>query len=58
MVCIKVVDQHFIFDHIYVHTIRTHVRRLLPEDLELALKQVLSFCPVPILPSLLSGGNM
>ena len=54
-VFLKVADPHFIFDRICVCTIRTHLCRLLPEDLELALKQVLSLCTIPLLPPLLSG---
>ena len=34
------------------------MRRLLPAGLALALKQVLSLCPIPLLPPLLSGGDM
>ena len=51
-------DPHFIFDCIGVRTIRTHMCHLLPSDLALALKQVLSFCPIPFLPPLLSGGHI
>ena len=58
MVCLRVADPHFIFDHISVLTIRTHMCRLLPADLALALKQVLSFYTIPILPPIISGGNM
>ena len=57
-VCLWVADSHFIFDRIGVCTIRTHMCRLLPSELALALKQVLSFCPIPFLPPLLSGGQM
>ena len=57
-VCLRVADPHFIFDRIGVRTIQTHMCRLLPEDLELTLKQVLSLCPIHFLPPLLSGGNM
>ena len=57
-VCIKVADPHFIFDHIGVRTIRTHMCSLLPAELALDLKQVLSFCPIPFLPPLLSGGQL
>ena len=53
-VCLRVADPHFIFDRIGVRTIRTHTCRLLPADLALDLKQVLSFCPIP----LLSGGQL
>ena len=55
---LSVADPHFFFDRISVSTIRTHMCRLLPEDLALALKQVLSFCPIPLLPPLLIGGHM
>ena len=58
MVCLRVADPHFIFDRICVRTIRIHMRRLLPVDLSLALKQVSSLCPIPILPPLLSGVDM
>ena len=57
-VCLRVADPHFIFDCIGVRTIRTHMCHLLPSDLALALKQVLSFCPIPFLPPLLSGVHM
>ena len=57
-VFLRVADPHFIFDRIGVHTIRTHTCRILPAELALALKKVLSFFPIPILPTLLSGGHM
>ena len=57
-VFLRVADPHFMFDCIGVRTIRTHVCRLLLADIALALKQVLSFCPIPFLPPLLSGGHM
>ena len=57
-VCLRVVDPHLIFDRIYVHTIRTHMLRLLRTDLALALKQLLSLWPTPILHPILSGGDM
>ena len=57
-VCLRVEDQHYISYRIYVRTIRTHMRLLLPEDLSVALKQLLSLYPIPILPPLLSGGDM
>ena len=57
-VFLRVPDPHFIFDRIGVRTIRTHVCPILPEDLALALKQVLSFYTIPSLPLLLSGGHM
>ena len=41
-VCLRVTDPHFISDRICVCTIQKHTRRILPEDLELELKQVLS----------------
>ena len=56
--CLRVADPHFIFYRIGVCTIRTHMCCLLPADLALALNQVSSFCPIPILPTLFSGGNM
>ena len=58
MVCLRVADPHSISDHICVCTIRTHMHRLLLEDLALALKQVLSFCPIPPITTLLSAGHM
>ena len=57
-VCLRVADPHFIFDRIGVRTIRTHMCHLLPADLSLTLKQVLSFCPIPFLTPLLIGGHM
>ena len=57
-VCLRVTEPHFIFDRIGVCTTRTHMCRLLPKYLEITLKQVLSFCPILILPPLLSGGKM
>ena len=57
-VCLKVSDPHFIFDRIGVHTIRTHMCCLLPADLALALKKVLTLCTIPFLPHILSGGPM
>ena len=56
--CIRVEETHFIFDLISVRKIRTHICLLLLADLALALKQVLSFFPIPLLPPLLSGSNM
>ena len=58
MVCLRVADPYFISDRIYVRTFRTHMRRLFPEDLALVLKKLLSLCPIPLLPILLSGGDM
>ena len=55
-VCLRVADPHFIFDQICVRTILTYMCCLLPSDLALALKQVLSICPIPLLLPLLSGG--
>ena len=55
-VCLRVAEPYFILCRIYVRTIRTHMRCLLPEDLTLALKQVLSICPIPLLHPLLNGG--
>ena len=46
------------FDHICVRTILTHMHRLLLEDLALALMKVLSLCLNPLLPHLISGGDM
>ena len=57
-VCLRMADPHFIFDRIGVCTIQTHMCRLLPADLAPALKQVLSFFPIPFLPPFLSGGHM
>ena len=57
-VCLRVADPHCIFDCIGIRTIQTHTCRLLPEELELTLKQVLSFYLIPFLPPLLSGGHM
>ena len=57
-VCIRVSYTYFIFDRIFVSTIPTHMCRILPEDLALALKQLFSFFPVPFLPTLLSWDHM
>ena len=57
-VCLMVADPHFIFDRIGVRTIQTHMCRLFPEYLTLAFKQILSLCPIPLLPTILSGGHM
>ena len=57
-VCLRVADSHFISDRICVRTLLTHMHCLLPEDLALDLNQVFIFCPVSLLPSLLSGGDM
>ena len=57
-VFLRVSDPHLIFDRIGVSKILIHMRRLLLSDLALALKQVLSFCPIPTLPPFLSGGHM
>ena len=57
-VCLRVADPHFIFDRIGVRTIQTHMCHLLTEDLALALKQVLSFPPIPFICPLLSRGHM
>ena len=57
-VYLRMADPHFIFDRISIRTIRTHMCRLLPAYLSLALKQVLSFCTIPILIPLLSEGGM
>ena len=53
-VFLRVADQHLIFDRICVRIILTHMHRLLTEDPAIALKQVLSICPIPLLPPLLS----
>ena len=57
-VCLRVSERNLIFDRIGVRTIVTHMCRLLPAYLALALEQVLSFCPIPFIPPLLSGGHM
>ena len=57
-VCLRLAYPHLILDRIGVRKIQTHICRLLLEDLALALKQVLSFCPIPLLPPLLGGGHM
>ena len=57
-VYLRVADPHLIFDRIYVITIRTHMRRLLTVDLALYLKQVLSLYPIPIIPNIISGGDI
>ena len=57
-VCLRVTDPHLIFDRICVCTIRTHMCCIIPTDLALALKQVLSLYPIPLIPPLLSGTNI
>ena len=57
-VFLRVADPNFVFDHIGVRTIRTHMCRLLPEDLSLALNQLLSFCTIPFIPPLIGGVHM
>ena len=57
-VCIRVADPHFIFELIGVFTIQKHMCCLLLEYLVIDLKQVLNLCPIPLLPHLLSGGEM
>ena len=57
-VCLRVTGPHLIFDHICVRTLRTHIRCIIPEDIALALNQVLSLCPIPITNPILSGGDM
>ena len=57
-VCLRVADPHLFSDRICVRTIQTQTSRLLPEDLTLALKQVLSLCPISTLPTFISGGDM
>ena len=54
-VCIRMADPHLIFDRIGVCTIRTHMCRLLPEDLEITLKQVLSLCTINFIPPIPYG---
>ena len=54
----RVADPNFIFDRIGVRTIRTHMRRLLTVDLALYLKQVLSLYPIPIIPNIISEGDI
>ena len=54
-VCIRVAQPYFIFDRNDVRKIRTHMCNFIPADLALSLKQVLSFCTIPLLPTLLSG---
>ena len=56
--CLRVADPHLIFDRICIHVIRTHMHSLLPEDPALALMQVLSLCNIPILPPIISGGDI
>ena len=56
--CLRVADPHFIFDCICVRTIQTHMRRLIMADLALALNQLISFCPIPSIPPLLSWVDM
>ena len=53
-ICFRVADPHFIFDCICVCTIRTHMHRLLPEDLALSLNKVLSICTIHLFPTILS----
>ena len=57
-VFLRVVEPHLFFDRISVRTIRTHMCHLLPADLALVLKQLLSFCLIPILPHIFGGGHM
>ena len=57
-VCLRVVEQHFIYDRICVRTLLTHMRCLLLEDLALSLKQLLSLCPISLIPPIISGGDM
>ena len=58
IVCLRVTYPHLIFDCICIRTIRTHMCCLLQEDLTIALKKVLSLCPIIFLPPFLSGGEM
>ena len=57
-VFLRVADPNFMFDCIGVRTIRTHVCRLLPSYLALALNQLLILSPILIIPSLFSAGYM
>ena len=57
-VYLRVADPRFIFDRISVRTIQTHMCRLLLAYLSLALKKILSLCNIPLLPPLLSEGDM
>ena len=57
-VCLRVTDPHFIFDLIGVRIIQTQMCRLLPEDLALVLKKVLSLFTITFLPRVISGGHM
>ena len=57
-VCLRVSDPNSVFERICVRTIQTHMCHILPGDLVLSLKQVLSVFPIPLLPTLLSGGDM
>ena len=57
-VCIKVTDPHSNFDCICIRTLRTNTPRLLTADLAPALKQVQSLCIIPIILTLLSGGEI
>ena len=54
-VCIRVADPHFNLDHIYARTILTHVCLLLLAYLSLALNQLLSLCPIPLITPLLGA---
>ena len=58
MVCLRVEDPHLIFERIYVLIIQTHMNCLLTADLSLPLNQLLSLCTIPLLPPLLTGGDM
>ena len=58
IVFLWVSDQHFIFYRIGVCTTQTHMFRLLPSDLAISLKQILSIFPIPLLSPLLSENDM
>ena len=56
-VCLRVAEPHLIYNRICICKFQTHMCCLLPEDLVLALEKVLSICPTPILPPILSGSD-
>ena len=58
MVFIRVADPHFIFDRMGVCKIQTQMCHIILADLALSLKQLLSFCTIPLLPPLLIGVHM
>ena len=57
-VCLRVADPHFVSNLTSIRTFQSHLLCLLPEDIALALKKVLSICPIPLLPAIISGGDM